>query len=430
MVLKTRKHGEAVRKALAQNIAKVRTMPRRGKALVEKPLRKAKEAGKRTGHLLDEKITEARKSGRKVIKKEEVTTHRMIQFAIFLTVFVLLYLLLNYYVFYRLGGMLGLARKYALWFAIAGTLSFPLAQMAERYLENVLSRTLYTLASAWMGVFFLLFAALLIYEAVRLIWPLPPMTAGLVIIFIVSLLTLGAVINDLFLYERQVEIPLANLEKEVRIVQLSDLHIGTIKDKAFLQRVVKRTNAAKPDLVVITGDLVDGSAPLHHGMFDALNGLEAPAYFVTGNHEEYEGVEHVSEILNETKVTILQDEMIKTNGLQLAGVGYAHDKERLRKVLPTLNLDPTRPIVLLYHVPEGMDQARTNNVALMLSGHTHDGQIWPFSLLVRMAFPHIKGLYEKDGMYHYVSPGVGTWGPPMRLGSRNEIVVLRLVPQP
>ncbi len=388
----------------------------------------AKELTKKGGELLDIKITQARTESRKVIKREGMTMHRMMQFAVFFAVFTLIYLLINYYVVSRLGGMLGLSRARFLYAALLLTLTFPVAQLIERYLANRFSRLLYALASIWMGVLFFLFITVVAYELLGLFLHLPARASGLFILAFVAILALGALVNSLFVMVKTVEIPIPGLQRETRLVQLSDIHYGTIRNSAFLERIVRMTNSLHPEAVLVTGDLVDGSAPMYPGMFDELNRLEAPAYYVTGNHEEYEGVDDVFAILSTTKLRILNDSKADLEGLQIVGVDYSYDKRRLQKALPEIGIDRKRPAILLYHVPEGMEYARQNGIALQLSGHTHDGQLFPFNFFVRLAFKNVKGLYDLDGMKLYVSPGTGTWGPPMRLGSRNEITLLDLKP--
>ena len=113
-------------------------------------------------------------------------------------------------------------------------------------------------------------------------------------------------------------------------------------------------------------------------------------------------------------------------GIQFVGIGYSDDKKLIKKKLGRLKIAKNKPSVLLYHVPLGMEHAKKKGIDLQLSGHTHKGQVFPFNYLVMIEFRYLAGLYDIDGMKLYVSPGTGTWGPPMRLGSRNEITVLKL----
>jgi predicted MPP superfamily phosphohydrolase len=206
----------------------------------------------------------------------------------------------------------------------------------------------------------------------------------------------------------------------LRAVQLSDIHIGSVHNSNYLQSIVEKTNALNPDVVFITGDLVDGSAPMHAGMFDELKGLKAPAYMILGNHETYEGVPEFLEIVKTTGIPVLRDEAVEFKGVQIVGLDFKDERGNAsRQYLKTV--DYSKPTIVLHHIPVGVDEMKSG---VMLSGHTHNGQIIPWNLFVRMAFKHVHGLYKTGDAYIYVSPGTGTWGPPMRLGSWNQITLL------
>jgi predicted MPP superfamily phosphohydrolase len=149
---------------------------------------------------------------------------------------------------------------------------------------------------------------------------------------------------------------------------------------------------------------------------------------VTGNHERYEGIELVVDALKGTGVRVLRDEVVNTHGIQLVGVDDPGDFPRKNHVLARLNISDGKPSVLMQHTPGAVKDAQGAGIDLMLSGHTHNGQIIPFNYIVKLFFPYIQGLYRIGEMHLYVSPGTGTWGPPMRLGSRSEITLLRLQP--
>jgi uncharacterized protein len=221
------------------------------------------------------------------------------------------------------------------------------------------------------------------------------------------------------------------------IVQLTDVHIGPTRGRHFLDRVVDATNALEPDVIVITGDLVDGSvtklaqdvAPL--GRLRARHGV----FFVTGNHEYYSGVEPWCAYLTQLGLRVLRNERVRIgsgdDSYDLAGVddlagrqfgsGQGTDLD-----LALLGRDPARELVLLAHQPRVMLDAERAGVGLQLSGHTHGGQIWPFHYLVRLQQPVNSGLVRFGRSLLYVSNGTGYWGPPMRLGSPAEITQLTL----
>jgi uncharacterized protein len=226
------------------------------------------------------------------------------------------------------------------------------------------------------------------------------------------------------------------------VAQISDLHVGPALRAPTVRRVVEQTNALKPDLVAITGDLVDGSVEELGSTVAELARLRARhgVVFVTGNHEYYSGVEPWLAELRRLGIRVLQQERIEVGepgaSFDLAGVddwGYAASRPggyagALGRALA--GRDPERSLVLLQHQPRGVDEAVRAGVELQLSGHTHGGQIFPFTLLVAAVYPYVAGLYPhrsgSDRGQIFVSRGTGFWGPPMRLGSPPEIAKIVL----
>jgi predicted MPP superfamily phosphohydrolase len=225
-----------------------------------------------------------------------------------------------------------------------------------------------------------------------------------------------------------------------RIVQISDIHVGSLIRRRFARRLVDRINALEPDLVAITGDLVDGS--VHHlgdqvvpfGELRARHGT----YFVTGNHDHYSGasrwVQHITDLgidaLRNRRVEIgsggasfLLAGVDDISSRRLAAEGRGYDLERALG-----GWDGQQPLVLLAHDPRTFDAAHRRGVHVQLSGHTHGGQMWPFSWLVRLQTPFVAGVYRRQRSQLYVSRGTGYWGPPMRLLAPAEITELSLHP--
>ncbi|RME54658.1 metallophosphoesterase [Candidatus Woesearchaeota archaeon] len=249
----------------------------------------------------------------------------------------------------------------------------------------------------------------------------------MIIIVLVCVLSLYSIINAFFVHVNEFDLNINGLDKGLKIVQVSDLHIGTIRNSGYLNKVIDKINSIDPDMVFLTGDIVDGTAPLHKDIFMPFNKLNSRVFFVTGNHETYEGVEKVYSLFKGTKVSILKNEAVSFDGIQVIGVEFSQSKNHLKEVLSDLNLSSS-PSILLYHSPTDMEVAKSYNVSLQLSGHTHAGQILPFRFISMLFYPQQKGLYDFGKMKLYVSPGTGTWGPYMRLGSRNEITVINLLP--
>jgi predicted MPP superfamily phosphohydrolase len=230
-----------------------------------------------------------------------------------------------------------------------------------------------------------------------------------------------SIINAQLIHTRTVEIP--SFGKEMRAVLLSDIHVGTIWDSDRLQKIVEITNSLRPDVIFITGDIVSGGAILQEDTFASLSDLGAKTFFVHGNHEHYEGIEEVDKALYESGVRVLVDEKVEFGGIEIVGLGYDRNENHKISVLDKMHLSENKPSILLSHVPINPTNDAVN---LILAGHTHAGQIFPFNFFIRLRHKYVRGKHTLGNSTLYVSPGTGTWGPPMRLGSRNEITLLLL----
>ncbi len=238
----------------------------------------------------------------------------------------------------------------------------------------------------------------------------------------------------------RVQVPLERLAPGVaglRIVQISDLHIGDRLGEEFLRRVVDRVNALRPDVVAITGDLVDGPAHVVEQALRPLADLDAPlgVYFVTGNHEYYWGGRESVRMVEQLGLTVLHNEhrVVERAGgrLVIGGMPDLHGGRFLadhqsRPELVFAGAPDGVPRVLLAHQPRAVTGAAPHGVDLQLSGHTHGGQIFPFHLFVRLQQPVVRGLRKLLGVWVYAHRGTGFWGPPMRLFSTPEIAEITL----
>jgi uncharacterized protein len=237
---------------------------------------------------------------------------------------------------------------------------------------------------------------------------------------------------------RRVRVPLARLPRSASgysIVQLTDVHVGPTIGRQFIERIVAEANALEPDMIVITGDLVDGTVEHLREPVAPLRDLKARdgVFFVTGNHEYYSGADAWIAHLGTLGVRVLRNERVAIrDAFDLAGV----DDASAHRVLPghgqdvpkaMAGRDPSRAVVLLAHQPKTFKDALKADVDLQLSGHVHGGQLVPFNWLVRLDQPYIEGLYVVGRSAIYVSTGTGYWGPPMRVGSRAEITRIELV---
>ena len=351
----------------------------------------------------------------------------ILRFAGFMSVFFIGFLIVNYFIFYGIASLFGIKPGYIFYtLLIIAVISYPLSAMIERVVSNTATRIFYTAASAWMGISFYLLTFIIIYSLISLLFKIPSEIAGIVIVTVTAILSIYSLINSLYLNINEIEIPLNHLKKDMKVVQLSDIHIGSIRNSSYIEKIVEKTNKIDPEIVFITGDMVDGSARLHTNTFKAINKLKAPVFFITGNHETYEGLDEVFRVLRNTEMMVLRDEMVDFKDIQIIGVEYSFEPNHMANVLGKLNIDTEKPSIMLYHLPRELKTVAKAGIGLQLSGHTHAGQMFPFNYLVRLMFRYMHGIYRYDGTYLHVSPGTGTWGPPMRLGSRCEITVINL----
>lgn len=223
------------------------------------------------------------------------------------------------------------------------------------------------------------------------------------------------------------------------IVQITDLHVGPTHDGLWTEHVVEKTNALNPDLIVLTGDFVDGEVARIGKFIAPLGKLRARhgVYFITGNHEYYSGVDEWVEFIKGLGIHALMNASVPLTvdgrTIYLAGTEDYESKkfpghgEDLDKALAACGKD--EPVILLAHQPVTVIEAAKKGVDLQLSGHTHGGQIRPFDYAVRLRQPYIAGLYQHpdSNTQIYVSSGTGYWGPPMRLGTASEITSIKLV---
>jgi predicted MPP superfamily phosphohydrolase len=368
---------------------------------------------------------------------------------------------IHYYLWYRLvkGPELGAEwQRRGAWLFGALALLTPVGIGVGRLVNRPVAKLLGAVVYTWMGLSVLLFFALVASEVVRAVaYGAVLASSGSVDAdrrrFLSRAIAGGAAIVGAVLAGAgvasalgkvalaKVTVPLKRLPKPLsgfRIVQLTDVHIGPTLGAGWLAGIVDRVNAAEPDVVVITGDLVDGRvvdlqhevAPL--GRLRAKHGV----FFVTGNHEYYSGVEEWLEELARLGVRTLRNERVSIgegeDSFDLCGVddwsarrygrGHGADLERALE-----GRDARRELVLLAHQPKQIDEAEKLGVGLQLSGHTHGGQIFPWGFFVRMDQPYVAGLARQGDTHIYVSRGTGFWGPPMRVGAPPEISVVELV---
>ncbi|MBI4999974.1 MAG: metallophosphoesterase [Euryarchaeota archaeon] len=351
-------------------------------------------------------------------------------FAVFFSIILVLLMLFNWYIMLRLFEML-LLPKGGVWFwlfVVLSAVSFILAMAMTRGRGNPLAKGYYLTASLWLGFQIYFSFSLMASDILRYFVFFDRMVISLSLPLITLALVCIAAVVPLFVRVRTVEIPARRLGKGMRIAHISDLHMGLVNGEAHLRRLVGMANEMNPDIVAITGDISDGPVGRGPNPFMPLKELRAPAFFCTGNHEYYAGVDEIAGFLKGVGVKVLRNEVVECSGAQIIGIDYGDGKE-LREALSKLPYDRSKYAILLYHSPDSIEIAQEAGIDLMLSGHTHAGQTFPFTVMAWMVWRKYSGLYEHKGTHLFVTSGAGTWGPPLRLGTRSEVALIRRNPE-
>jgi predicted MPP superfamily phosphohydrolase len=340
--------------------------------------------------------------------------------------------------------------------------SVPLAMLLHRVHGNPVTRTFHTLSSFWIGlaihlVFFLALGWAVHGVSRSVGRPLARRVPASVAIALALSASLYGLWQSKHPVVEPLEVQIDDLPESWEgrtVVQLSDVHLGNVHGRGFLTQVVEMANALDPEAVFITGDLFNGSCSDFQRFEDLLDTLRARrgVFFVTGNHEGYLGLEAPLAFLKQTKIRVLDDECVEMDGLQVVGISFPWFS-RVRSSSNPFDTGgcyrPENPTILLYHTPTNVGEsygdrntqqvrsyfapdttfavAAEKGVDLQLSGHTHRGQMFPFGLVTSSVWNGFdRGLHRIGSFSLYVSSGIGTWGPPVRTGSRGEVVAIRL----
>ncbi|MFZ1865993.1 MAG: metallophosphoesterase [Polyangiales bacterium] len=334
-------------------------------------------------------------------------------------------------------------------------LSIPASMLAWRVLPRAVAIPVSWVGYVWMGSMFLLLVLLWGGELARWSWVkyaslvsidggrrqfLAQILAGTAGAFGLALSGYGVWSAVRPVEVKRVRVRLKKLPESMRglrLVQLTDMHVGLTIGRDFVLDVVRKVNALEPDIVAITGDLIDGSVEDLGSAVAPLGEIRAAlgTYFVTGNHEYYSGADSWLAFLGGIGIRALRNEHVEVhkNGdsIHLAGVddwtahqfGNGHGADMARAMN---GRDTSKTVVLLAHQPVQFDEAREHGVDLQISGHTHGGQIFPFGFLTRLVQPFLSGLHRRGESQIYVSSGTGYWGPPMRIAAPSEITLIEL----
>ena len=370
----------------------------------------------------------------------------MISFIVFLVVLLSVYLGMHYYVFIRVSHGLMLPGVYSMLLLIlfaAGSVSFFGGEIVSRKAPTVWAKPLMDFGTIWFGTLAIAFTAVLLSDLTRIFFH------GQAYRFYATLsavvLTLGLSAYSVYNVAccrtvKELRIPVKNLPPnlpEFSIVHLSDIHVHNLTSPAWLSKIVEQSNSLDPDIVVITGDLIDADICGSEELCALLAGLKSKhgVYAVTGNHEHYAGIGAFMSVAGKTNIVPLRNRQVTVaDAVELVGIDDdvsvlgAKSGDAIKKAMSAAGpFDPDKPKVLLAHRPDTFDAAAKLGFNLQLSGHTHAGQIPPMDLIVKFAFKYPLGLYRQGDSYAYTTAGTGYWGPPMRLFSRSEIVKFVLV---
>ena len=329
---------------------------------------------------------------------------------------------------------------FRLWL-LAMALLLPAAEYLGKSNAGVLTDALIRLGFTWLGAMLILVSVLILCDILHLFLrlfraarpakrELGRFALGLAAAFIILAVHQGGALPRV----KSMEIALQDLPPALdgfKVVQLSDTHIGRIVTVERFRKIAAQVNALNPDLIVFTGDITENGVEDPAGVCEVIRSMNAKygKVGVMGNHDSFSGVDNAAAFYSACGIRMLAFEKYEpVPGLQVAGADDPRRGARLAGRLDALvsSLVSSKPLIFLSHRPEGFDPVIKAMPGLILSGHTHEGQIYPFGLLEMLVYKYFYGLYKAGGTSIYVSSGAGTWGPPMRLFTANELPVFVL----
>ena len=376
--------------------------------------------------------------------------------ALFFTIFFTVYTALNYYIFIRgwqaLHSLPWLKPLYVTIFIIAAY-GYVFAKLLYKFLPSIIYDIWLGIGAIWFAFFVYFILLLLGLDIIRLfnsffhffpkyIYNNYENTKKITAIIVIALAGLIVFLGNL--NKRDITIKNLNFTlskgngkfNELNVVMASDLHLSTIDGERLLSKIIDKINSVNPDIVLFGGDIVDDKAVIlkDRGIGESFKKLNPKfgIYSITGNHEYINGVEPSVKFMEDYGMKVLRDEYeLIDSSFYLVGredvvmkqfTGKA--RKTLEEIISPFNSD--HPKILLDHTPVRLEQAEKNGIDLQFSGHTHHGQIWPGNIITNMIYELSWGYLEKGKTKYYVSSGAGTWGPPVRTGSKSEIVNIKI----
>lgn len=317
------------------------------------------------------------------------------------------------------------------------SLSFFIASILAFRFYGLWVRAIYIPAVVWLGTLFWLFWASVFGRLIETIGKavLPGKDfsrVGIGLILVALVVSAYGVWNSYQTRVKQVMVSMPNLPKAWqgrRAVLVADTHLGNVRNAGFSKKIAGLISAQKPDIVLVAGDFYDGTPENYRLLSEAFGQISSRfgVYFAPGNHEEFrDNTEMLSEMAK-SNIKILNNKMEVVDGLQVVGVSYmaTNRAEGEKKILEGLGINPKVASVLINHVPRHIPVAEEAGISLQVSGHTHNGQMFPINLITRLVYGKFYyGLNTSGALQVLTTGGAGTWGPPQRVGTNSEIVVI------
>ena len=323
-------------------------------------------------------------------------------------------------------------------FFILGSLSFIVMTILSNYEYNKVLSFMYEISAVWLGTVYFLFIASVLFLLICGVGYFFNIPTSIVKIIGMIFLSAGfsvSVYGITHTYQLRVtsyNVKINNLPDEwnnKKIVMFADSHFGNIRNVRFGKRLVSKINKENPDLVLIAGDYYDGPRINDSEVANVLKEVNSSVIFAPGNHEDYGNSMEFAKSLTDAGVLVLSNKTTIINGLQISGVDYAtgSNKELLSSVIDNMNLSKEIPQILIKHAPNNLSIASEKGFDLVVSGHVHQGQVWPGPWIVKKIFKEFSyGLNYFDKTAVVTTSGAGTWGPPQRVGTNSEIVIINL----
>ncbi|MCX6169583.1 MAG: metallophosphoesterase [Ignavibacteriales bacterium] len=379
---------------------------------------------------------------------------KLSQQLIFFGIVFSVYGLINFYILRR--GLSVIPESYKTIYLVTGifvVISFIAGRFLERVWISFFSDILIWVGSFWIAFMFYFFLSLILIDSLRLINLIIPffpsfitaniektkqVTALVVLVFVIITVA-GGYINTRTINTRTYKFKINKQAGELsslNIVMASDLHLGTILGKSFLNNLVNKINELKPDIILLAGDIIDEdiNPVIKNNVGEELVRLKSKfgVFAITGNHEYIGGVEAAVKYLTAHGIAELRDSSVKIDdsfyvvGREDRSIRQFSGKQRKNLTELLTGVDKSFPIIMMDHQPFGLNEAFENGIDLQLSGHTHNGQLWPINYIIEKIYDLAWGYEIRGNTHYYVSCGVGGWGPPIRTGSRPEIVNIQI----